>query len=97
VGHVPMPGSAMRAARISRSAAVPSCGVLSIVEQQEEAQLPYIKLTGNLDPENLFGSMFGQNSREFHVSYLLNRPLIRGWLPGSMLTRLLGRHCDSSS
>jgi hypothetical protein len=41
VGHVPMPGSAMRAARISRSAAVPSCGVLSIVEQQEEAQRPY--------------------------------------------------------
>jgi hypothetical protein len=30
-----------------------------MVEQQEEA-LPYIKLTGNLNPENVFGSMFGQ-------------------------------------
>jgi hypothetical protein len=49
-----------------------------MVEQQEGAQLPYIKLTGNLDPENLFGSMFGQNSREFHVLYLLKLPLIRG-------------------
>jgi hypothetical protein len=63
----------MRAARISRSAAVPSCGVFSMVEQQEDASaLLSWKCVATFDqspndPENVFGSMFGHFSRDFHV------------------------------